>query len=74
MIIDVYTTISDHIRKYSPDYDWNKDPLCLTLLQSKLYDQLHPNIDPGWSEKKWISFYNGVKPFMYAIKSFMEEK
>ena len=64
MIVDIDRLIKDHVKKYDPDYDWNKDPMSLTLLQSKLHDILYPNTDPGWSKEKWIAFYNAVKPFM----------
>lgn len=64
MIIDVFVMIEDHIRYKYPEYDWNKDPLSLTLLGTNLHNRLYPKTDPGWSKEKWLAFYNAVKPFM----------
>ena len=64
MIIDVFKEIEDHVEKYVGNYNWNADPLSLTLLQSTLHDKLYPNTNPNWPKEKWIAFYNAVKPFM----------
>ena len=68
---DVFKIIEEHVREYNPKYDWNGDPLYLTLLQSKIAEIVPEKINPPkttdpnkWTEQNWIDFYNAVKVFL----------